>query len=276
MKIKLIGADLDGTLLRDDKSLSPRTAAAVRRFTQMGGVFVLASGRVQSAIAPVAAQLPEAAYQMEAGGAVLRRSSDGAVLYHRPVRKESLRVLARILPECGAPYDLFSNGVGQTRRDLYETVGEWLLRRTGTDLFFRTRRPVDSYAPFFSGEKPAEKISLFFDDETLRSRARELLREVPRIVVTSSLPMNLEIMDDEATKGCALLGLAELLGIRPEEVAAFGDNDNDRTMIAAAGTGVAMGNGLEDLKAAADLVAPSNENDGVAVVMEGWMEEETC
>ena len=47
-------------------------------------------------------------------------------------------------------------------------------------------------------------------------------------------------------------------------------------MIAAAGIGVAMGNGLEDLKAAADLVAPSNENDGVAVVMEGWMEEETC
>ena len=93
-------------------------------------------------LAPVAEQLPEAAYQMEAGGAVLRRTSDGEILYHRPVRKESLDALARILPECGAPYDLFSMGVGQTREDLYEKVGEWLLRTTGTDLFFRTRRPV--------------------------------------------------------------------------------------------------------------------------------------
>ena len=276
MRIKLIGADLDGTLLRDDKSLSPRTAAAVRRFTRAGGVFVLASGRVLSAIAPVAEQLPEAAYQMEAGGAVLRRTSDGEILYHRPVRKESLDALARILPECGAPYDLFSMGVGQTREDLYETVGEWLLRTTGTDLFFRTRRPVESYAPFFSGERPAEKISLFFDDHETRSRARRMLDEVPGIVVTSSLPMNLEIMDCEATKGCALMSLAETLGIRPEETAAFGDNDNDRTMIAAAGIGVAMGNALDDLKAAADLVAPSNEDDGVARVMEEWMEEEIC
>ena len=98
-------------------------------------------------------------------------------------------------------------------------------------------------------------------------RMRKILAEIPEVLVTSSLPNNLEINAVGADKGGALLRLAELLGIRREETMAFGDGENDMSMLRMAGLGVAMENAEDHVKAAADYVTVTNNEAGVAAAL---------
>ena len=88
---------------------------------------------------------------------------------------------------------------------------------------------------------------------------------------TSSLYNNLEINASSATKGRALMWLADYLKIDREATMALGDGGNDLSMIQAAGIGVAMVNGLEEVKAAADFITMSNDEDGVAAAVEKFV-----
>lgn len=90
------------------------------------------------------------------------------------------------------------------------------------------------------------------------------------MILSSSLPGNLEINAPGATKGDALLALCRALGLAPACAVAFGDGTNDMTMIRSAGIGVAMANAEPEVLAVADLVAPSNQEDGVAQVLSRW------
>ena len=96
---------------------------------------------------------------------------------------------------------------------------------------------------------------------------RKVLAEIPEVLVSSSLPNNLEINAVGADKGGALLRLAELLGIRREETMAFGDGENDISMLRMAGFGVAMENAEEHIKAVADHITVTNNEAGVAVAL---------
>lgn len=80
-----------------------------------------------------------------------------------------------------------------------------------------------------------------------------------------------EIMPKDVSKGHALLEIAEYLGIDQENIIAFGDQDNDMSMIQMAGVGVAMGNAIDSLKAAADYVTLTNNEDGIAVYLEKYL-----
>ena len=82
---------------------------------------------------------------------------------------------------------------------------------------------------------------------------------------------NIEVNSENVHKGIALLWLAKRLGIKKEEIMAFGDGSNDLKMICDAGIGVAMANGIESVKAAADLIAKSNDEDGVAQIIDQYV-----
>lgn len=97
-----------------------------------------------------------------------------------------------------------------------------------------------------------------------------LNRELPQLVLSISMPYNLEVNAPGATKGEALLALCRALSVDPAETVAFGDGTNDRTMLRCAGVGVAMANAAPETRAEADLVAPSNQEDGVAQVLGQW------
>ena len=89
----------------------------------------------------------------------------------------------------------------------------------------------------------------------------------PQMGITSAYTYNLEVNVPDATKGIGLLKLAELLGLEREQVIAFGDGENDLSMIECAGIGYAMENAPENVKVAADRIAPPNTEDGVAQVL---------
>ena len=90
--------------------------------------------------------------------------------------------------------------------------------------------------------------------------------------MSSSLPWNIEINSIQATKGKALKSLCAALDIDLKDTLAFGDGSNDLDMIRTAGVGVAMGNAVEELKQAADWVAPTNMENGVAAGIRRFME----
>ena len=109
------------------------------------------------------------------------------------------------------------------------------------------------------------KTQCFFKDRNFRQiMLREVSERFPDIAASSSLPNNVELNDAESDKGKALLCLAEKLGIPRESTVAFGDGLNDITMLLAAGTGIAMENADDEVKAIADRVAGHCDDDGVA------------
>ena len=117
-----------------------------------------------------------------------------------------------------------------------------------------------------------QKLQFYFTDMALRERLlRELPERWPQLAVTSSVPFNIEINSARATKGRALESLCALLGIDPADTLAFGDGTNDVSLLRAAGCGVAMANASAEVRAAADRVTLSNNESGVAAVIEEFL-----
>ena len=134
------------------------------------------------------------------------------------------------------------------------------------------RTPLDHFREAVrAGGESVQKLQAFFHTPEARTEAlRQLGEAYPQLILSSSLPGNLEINAPGATKGDALLALCRALGLAPACAVAFGDGTNDMTMIRSAGIGVAMANAEPEVLAVADLVAPSNQEDGVAQVLSRW------
>ena len=102
---------------------------------------------------------------------------------------------------------------------------------------------------------------------------KTLRENVKDVYITSSVTQLLEISHRDSGKEAGIRFLLEYLGLKREGLAAFGDGDNDREMLSYAQVGIAMENGSLECKKAADWIAPSNENDGVAWGIEKLLEE---
>ena len=108
--------------------------------------------------------------------------------------------------------------------------------------------------------------------EKLDELIPKLRERFPEVQFMKSSAHYLEIIAQGVDKGVAILRLGELFGIQKDEIMAFGDGQNDLSMIEAAGTGCAMGNAVESLKQAADIIAPKNTQDGVAQILEQYLQ----
>ena len=137
------------------------------------------------------------------------------------------------------------------------------------ELVRKTRVPVDNVKEYIRERNSmVDKLNLFFDDQKERAQVRRLLEDRGDVLVSSSFSYNLEINGPGASKGDGILRLAQILGVKPEETMAFGDGENDLSMIERAGITIAMENGEALLKEKADYIAPSNDDAGVGQMLE--------
>ena len=111
-------------------------------------------------------------------------------------------------------------------------------------------------------------MQALFADLDERARAWKELETLEEVEIVGSLKYNIEVNAAGVNKGSGLVELGKRLGIEREEIMAFGDGDNDEPMLREAGFGVAMANAEEKVKAAADYITGSNEEDGVAKAIE--------
>lgn len=269
MTPKLIAFDLDGTLLDDSKRIPPENLLALEEAAKRGCVLAPATGRIYAGVPEEIRRLPYIRYYILVNGARVYDSGTGQILYRGEIPPElALRALA-YMDTLPVLYDCYQDDRGWMSRRMWERLEPcFALEPEMLDFVRRSRQPVEDLIETIRQRgKPVQKLQMHFRPEqmALRERVRESFPSLfPELTASSSLRNNLEINSVHAGKGRALLALCERLGIPPAECAAFGDGGNDRDMLLAAGLGVAMANAAPEVKAAADRIAPGNNEAGVA------------
>lgn len=267
--IGLIALDLDGTLLDSHKCLSERNRQALLRCAQMGIQIVPATGRAVDGIVSSVRELPGVNYAITTNGAAVADVANGRSLKRCTLSNDKALEIIDIIKTYNVMYDPYVEGRGISQPEFIEHMEEYGLSPVMQSMVLATRDVVpDIYRHVAECRKDVEKINIYVSNLEDREPLREKLSGVEGIVISSSLYNNLEINAEGATKGNALMWLAEYLGINCSKTMAFGDGENDITMLKAAGIGVAMENGLEEAKSAADEITLTNDKDGVAIAIE--------
>ncbi|WP_394524484.1 Cof-type HAD-IIB family hydrolase [Lacrimispora sp. JR3] len=265
MDIKLIALDLDGTLLDSRKRLSEANRQALSRCVENGIWVVPCTGRAVDGIPPEIKNIPGVRYAITTNGAVIYDLKEEAVIDSCMLPWELALEILYLLDSRHVMYDPYIERRGITEPRFFENLSDYGLSPELQKMVKMTRDIHPNIIEYVKqSHKPVEKINLFFSDMEERTRLRAELEQRDDILVTSSMPNNLEINAPGATKGEALHRLAAHLGIGAEQTMAVGDGENDFTMIRMAGVGVAMKNGSTELQAEADYITDTNDENGVA------------
>lgn len=268
MPVRLIATDLDGTLLRPDKTISRRGLAALRGAADAGIHLVAATGRQPGGLPP---SLPSCGFGHVLGGngAICVDQASGEILFERPIEAETVTAIALTLRKT-MPGVQLSAARDHGRR--YAVEPGYL------ELIGASEKVPEGYL----GVEPFEEV---ISEPTLKLSVRhpsisaeQMLRTLNESglvgfhATTSGAPF-LEIGGADVTKASGLILLCKVLNVAAEEVLAAGDAANDVEMIRWAGRGVAMGNASAQVKAVADLVTASNIEDGLAKAVEAVLTE---
>lgn len=272
MRTALIGFDLDGTLLTAEKRLTEYTKDVLKRAYEKGILLVPATGRPLSGIPGEVLDLPGVRYVISANGGRIIDRKQQRLIYEELVPPDTARKILEIFGRYDALREIYYDGVGYAQEDFLKNISRYMEHPPMAEYVLNTRRPVpDIMAKFEKENRGVDKVQGLFVSVEDRDRALADMRDVRDVSVTGALEKNIEVNAAGVNKGTALKILGELLHIRPEDIMAFGDASNDLAMIQAVGTGVAMENGIEEVKRAADHVAPPNDADGVARFIEAYV-----
>lgn len=272
MDIKLIALDLDGTLLNSEKRLSERNREALICCAKKGIEIVPATGRTLDGIPPVIKNIPGVRYAITTNGASIRNLLTNEEIDSRKMTSQlALQILGYAHPY-HIMYDAYIEGRGISEDRFYDHLDEYGIAEVSQQMIRETRDVVPNILDYIRDcGKEIEKVNMFFSEEETRVWMRGRLSTIPEILVSSSLPNNLEINCPEASKGQAILRLATILGLEREQTMAFGDGENDFDMLEKSGFGVAMENSDDQLKKTADYVTVTNDQDGVAAAIEKFV-----
>lgn len=272
MRTALIGFDLDGTLLTTEKRLTEYTKDVLKRAYEKGILLVPATGRPLSGIPGEVLDLPGVRYVISANGGRIIDRKQQRLIYEELVPPDTARKILDIFGRYDALREIYYDGVGYAQEDFLKNISRYMEHPPMAEYVLNTRRPVpDIMAKFEKENRGVDKVQGLFVSVEDRDRALADMRDVRDVSVTGALEKNIEVNAAGVNKGTALKILGELLHIRPEDIMAFGDASNDLAMIQAVGTGVAMENGIEEVKRAAEHVAPPNDADGVARFIEAYV-----
>ena len=267
MDYKLLVLDIDGTLTNSKKEITPRVFDALKKAQEKGVKIVLASGRPTYGIVPVAKQLElekNGGYILSFNGGKIINAETNEVIYQKTLPEEMPALL----------YDLAQ----EYKVNIMTYLDETIITPKAEDKYVEIEsrinnmqvRQVEDFESFVNF--PVTKCLMVEDGDYLAGVEQKVKARVGETLsVLRSEPFFLEVMPKNIDKAYSLGKLLEHMGLTKEEMIACGDGFNDRSMIEFAGLGVAMANAQEPVKAVADLVTVSNDEDGVAVVVEEYI-----
>ena len=269
-QIKLFATDLDGTLLDSKHSLSDENRDALSALADKGIIIVLATGRSRSSIPDSITGLRGTKYLMTTNGARIYLSETDEVIRESFLSAEALDYIFPFFDDPEVMCVVFWDGIPYVEDKRYAAARDYGVPRWYSDYFFESRKPINNFkTAVHDNADRIENINFYFPDEDVQERVRLCLKERTDLYeFTSSFPFNYEVNGLGVMKGAALDFIAKREGLTPEEIIAFGDNDNDVTMIEYAGIGVATANATAKSIAAADLVTElDNNNSCVAATL---------
>jgi Cof subfamily protein (haloacid dehalogenase superfamily) len=272
VRYQLLVLDVDGTLLDSQHHLRPRVTVAVRAACAAGLSVVLATGKLLASVAPLLDTFGVAGPQIVLNGAATLDSGTGDALRFCPL-EEGLRRRVLALVRAADPDVLISQFALDT---IYVGVDQREHPLLGVFAAYGEGPPVVVPDLDATTLPACAKILLSGKPERLAVLRAALALELPAgVSMTTTTPDFLEFFDVAAGKGQALGALRKTLGIAKEAVVAIGDGENDAPLLREAGLPIAMANGAAVTRAAATRIAPSNDEEGVAVVLEALLAERT-
>ncbi len=262
--IRFIAIDLDDTLLTDDNCVSERTIKAIQEVREKGIHVVIATGRMYETAKPVGTalhmeDLPMILYS----GCCIQRVGNVTILYENPM---SLASTKRIL-EMSKEYNWYLQMYIDDKMLIHHETPRSLayVKATGAT-------PHYVADTFYNVEKGPLKILMIDEQRVLDKAAQIITRELGQEVqAVRSKTTYLELIKKGCSKGDAMMAMAREWNIRPEQIMAIGNSQNDISMMQAAAISVAVGNAEENVKEIAHIITDSNNDDGVAKVLEQYI-----
>jgi Cof subfamily protein (haloacid dehalogenase superfamily) len=264
---RLLACDLDGTILEHNRHISDRVRRAISLAKERGVQITLVTGRSFQSALPYArlinVHLPLVCYQ----GGLIQHPDTGETLYRASLARELAQETIELSQARGWQLLLYTTDEIILSEYRYpEDVYRLMLGPT-------VRQVEDLGAAVDGG--PIKMTILAAEDASPAIEHEMHERFVGRMEIIRSHSMFVEAIPAGVSKGRALAWLAEYLDIPQRSIMAIGDQDNDASMVAWAGLGIAMGNGSPSCKSAADWIAPTIEEDGSAEAIERFLLQET-
>ena len=261
--VRLLLADVDGTLVTAEKVLTERAVAAVRNLKAAGVLFAITSGRPPRGMAmliePLELELPLAAFN---GGLLV--DPHLVVLEQHEIPKRSVLPVVDLLASHALDAWLYRGA-------------EWYVRRLAAPHVDREARTVAFAPTVVAGydqltDGVAKLVGVSDDPHAIAAATTAVVERFgDHLSVASSQPYYLDVTHPQANKGAVLLDLSARYAIPPEQIATIGDGANDMLMFAKSGLSIAMGNAAGDVKQAATFVTTSNAEEGFANAVERFI-----
>ena len=265
MKYKILVLDVDGTLLNNDRIITARIRVALVKVQQMGVRVVLASGRPAFGVLPLAKELEldkNDGYVLSYNGGQIIRVQTGEVVFEKYINPKMLPYLEKKAKKNNFSIFTYDSDTIYTN----DITNEHIIQEAELNLM--KIKEVDSFSDAVTFSP--HKCMLVSDDEPalISLEGHWKRRLAGELDVFRSEQFFLEVVPPFIDKANTLSLLLEKLGVKTEEMVAIGDGVCDVAMIQLAGLGIAMGNAQDSVKACADFVTLSNDEDGVALAVE--------
>jgi HAD superfamily hydrolase (TIGR01484 family) len=241
-KYRLLALDMDGTLLNDEQLITPKTVEWIKKAMDAGVHVCLSTGRASRSAMPYAEQLGLKTPMIMVNGSEVWR----------------------------APYELYRRSLMdpalvQKMYDIAQELGIWFWAYSVEEVYNKNNWDGDIQG------REWLKFGYSTEDDEIRHKLMMLLQDLGGLEITNSSPTNLEINPLGVNKASGIREVCKLLGLEMSQVVAVGDSLNDLAAIQQAGFGVAMGNAQETVKQEADAVVSSNNEDGIAEVIQKYI-----
>jgi Cof subfamily protein (haloacid dehalogenase superfamily) len=264
---KLIALDIDGTLLNSDKTISDENKAAISAARAKGVQVVLVSGRPTSGMInslEALGMMSDEDYVLSFNASVVQRVKSKTIIRSQILTGKEAKQLAKLAEKLNVYVHAFSHTKGLITN----------AHNDQTDRESRINGEPISLIDFETLEDDENifKVMLVHHEPQLTAAINQLPAELyEQFTIVQSAPYFLEFLNKQSNKGIGVKALADYLSIPAEQVICMGDAGNDFHMIQYAGLGVAMGNATDDIKAIADHITVSNDEHGVAKVIEQYV-----
>ena len=256
---KLIALDMDGTLLREDKTISEATKKAIDEARAKGVKVVLASGRPLDGLKPYLEELDmygEDDFVICFNGAQVQKTKSKEIISRKGLKGSNLKEVYQLSKDLGINIHAFSkDGCITPIITKYTELEGKINGIPVTVCDFNT----------FDEEEEIIKVMIVDEPETIDATMAKIPEDIrKKYTIVKSAPFFCEFLNPEVNKGVGVEMLCHHLDIDPKEVITMGDAGNDAHMVEFAGMGIAMGNAFPELKEIANYITKTNEEDGVA------------
>lgn len=262
---KCICSDLDRTLLRKDGTLSLKTKETLITLMNQGITFIPATGRSFYSLPEDIRRLSGIKYVIVSNGAAIYDMQREIPVYQNTLNSRVTEEVFLLLSGYSYAYEGFINGVPYTSFDYYNFPEKYGGAPDSSIYIQGTRKPVKDIRSFLLEHKDQlDALDVIVPPEIKDEVQNYLRKNLTDVYITSSVPHLIEISDEHAGKHQGICEAAKLLNIKPDQMIAFGDGDNDSDMLKQAGMGIAVSNASYTCKLAADWIIGHHDEDAVA------------